>query len=451
MTLTGQGVGRATAIILPEPGLTATFIPNARPDDNRIEFDLTIAADARVGLHRMSVITPLGVPAMQSFAVAADPEVVEKEPNDVVSDQGGLPVTPTALPATLVGSIDRPGDVDFFPFEAKAGQQLVFQVLARAIGSQLRPELIVLDARGHIQARATAGSSLLDPVLTFTAQSDGLYFLQVADADFGGSGSHFYRIAAGQLPIVQSVFPLGIERGRTAEIEVIGSNLADVKQISMPADAALESGTILEVPVVLLGGRRPYQTRTVVVTDGPVSIEQETNDAVSHAQNLSLPGGVSGHVGHDGDVDFYRFRANKGETIVVELFGRRLGSPIDSIVNVLDVNGKPIPRAVLRPVDQTEAAFRDVSSKASGIRLTRWNSLAINDYILFGRELARIQALPRNPDDDSVFWNQGGQRLGMLETTPEQHPMLQPMYKIEIHPPGTKFPAGRSGDYDAHL
>ncbi len=30
----------------------------------------------------------------------------------------------------------------------------------------------------------------------------------------------------------------------------------------------------------------------------------------------------------------------------------------------------------------------------------------------------------------------------MLETTPEQHPMLQPMYKIEIHPPGTKFPPG---------
>ena len=153
VTLTGQGVGRATAIILPEPGLTATFIPNARPDDNRTELDLAIAAGARVGLHRMSVITPLGVPAMQSFAVAADPEVVAKEPKDVVSDQGGLPITPTALPATLVGSIDRPGDVDFFPFEAKGGQQVVFQLLARAIGSQLRPELIVLDTLGHIQAR----------------------------------------------------------------------------------------------------------------------------------------------------------------------------------------------------------------------------------------------------------------------------------------------------------
>ena len=51
VTLTGQGVGRATAIILPEPGLTATIVPAAKPDANRIEVELAIAADARVGLH----------------------------------------------------------------------------------------------------------------------------------------------------------------------------------------------------------------------------------------------------------------------------------------------------------------------------------------------------------------------------------------------------------------
>jgi len=442
VALSGQGVGRATAIILPEPGLSAAIVPAARPDDNRVEFDLTIAADTRVGLHHIGVITPLGVPAMQPFAVAADPEVPEKEPNDVLNGTGTKPLPVTALPANLVGSIDQPGDVDLFPFEAKVGQQLVFQVLARAIGSQLRPELIVLDPHGNIQAHASAGSALLDPVLTFTAQSDGLLFLQVADADYGGSGGHFYRIAAGQLPIVQSVFPLGVERGTTAKVEVSGSNLVGVQEVSLPVRASLVAGTITEVPVVLPGGRRPYQTRTVVVTDGPASIEQETNDTVSHAQELNVPGGVSGHIGHDGDVDFYRFRAKKGETIVVELYGHRLGSPIDSIVDVLDAHGKTIPRAVLRPVDQTEAAFRDNSSKASGIRLTRWNNLAINDYILWGREVGRIQALPRNPDDDSVFWNQRGQRLGMFETTPEQHPVGQPMYKVEIHPPGTVFPPG---------
>ena len=97
---------------------------------------------------------------------------------------------------------------------------------------------------------------------------------------------------------------------------------------------------------------------------------------------------------------------------------------------------------MLRPVDQTEVAFRDHPSTSPAIRLTHWDNLAINDYLLVGRELMRIQALPRNLDDDCVFWGQQGQRLGWLETTPEQHPMGQPMYKVEIHPPGTVFPPG---------
>jgi hypothetical protein len=105
------------------------------------------------------------------------------------------------------------------------------------------------------------------------------------------------------------------------------------------------------------------------------------------------------------------------------------------VIEILDTAGKSIPRALLRPTDQTEIAFRDHGSATPGIRLTRWNGLAVNDYIMMGRELARIQALPRNVDDDCIFWNEQDQRLGMLETTPEHHPMGQAMYRVEIHPP----------------
>jgi hypothetical protein len=196
------------------------------------------------------------------------------------------------------------------------------------------------------------------------------------------------------------------------------------------------------VPIALRSGKQPIGTRTIVVAEGPQRTEQGSNDAASDALELAFPGGASGHIDHEGDIDVYRFRARKGERVIAEVYGRRLGSPIDSLIDVLDRAGRSIPRAVLRPVDQTEVAFRDHSSKGSGIRLTRWANLAVNDYILFGRELARIQALPRNPDDDAVFWNQQRQRLGMLETTPEQHPMSQTMYKVEIHPPGTAFPSG---------
>ena len=68
LTLTGNGVGRATEVVFPEPGLSASIVAAAKPYGNRLDVDLTIAADARVGLHRIGVITPLGVPAFQAFA-----------------------------------------------------------------------------------------------------------------------------------------------------------------------------------------------------------------------------------------------------------------------------------------------------------------------------------------------------------------------------------------------
>ena len=52
----------------------------------------------------------------------------------------------------------------------------------------------------------------------------------------------------------------------------------------------------------------------------------------------------------------------------------------------------------------------------------------------------RILALPKNPDDDCQFYQVGGQRVGFLGTTPAHHSLGSPMYKVEVHPPGTTFP-----------
>ena len=126
------------------------------------------------------------------------------------------------------------------------------------------------------------------------------------------------------------------------------------------------------------------------------------------------------------------------------------------MVEVLHANGAPIVRAVLRPVEETNVAFRDHPSTGRNIRLTKWDDLAMGDYLLFGRELTRIAALPRNPDDDAIMWGLGderpggGERLAFLETTPEHHPFMQPMVKVEIHPPGTTFPAGGQPSIPLH-
>jgi hypothetical protein len=103
---------------------------------------------------------------------------------------------------------------------------------------------------------------------------------------------------------------------------------------------------------------------------------------------------------------------------------------------------------VLKPVAETQVAFRDHPSTGRNIRMVVWNDFQVGDSVLMGRELMRLEELPRNPDDDAVYWGTGhprnntGARLAFLGTTPEHHPQGQAIQKVEVHPPGTSFPPG---------
>src|SRR5262249_42228580 len=132
---------------------------------------------------------------------------------------------------------------------------------------------------------------------------------------------------------------------------------------------------------------------------------------------LPVPGTANGRLLKPGEADVWRFRAKKGERLIVEVQARRLRSPLDSVIESLDGQGKPVPWAVLRGTAKTYTTFRDHDSASPGIRIEAWSELAINDYLLVGDELVRIRELPRNPDDDCQFFSVGGRRVGYLGTT----------------------------------
>jgi hypothetical protein len=443
VTIGGNGVGQARDIRFAEPGITATLLPREKPDPNAIDAEFTIAHDARPGVYSFVVRTPHGTPTAQTFAVAADPEAAESEPND---DTGKA--TNATLPATLVGTIEKPGDVDHVRFDAKAGEALVFDVLAKPLGSGLSAELTLLDADGKTLAKATRRDDGREPLLIYTPECDGPLVLRIADTDLGGSGNHFYRITAGAVPYVRSVFPLGAAPGESVAPRIDGVNLG-MPTYPLAVGPGTAPGTRLDVPTALRDGSTPRNSRKVVVAEGPQAVESEPNDAPAHASALPVPGGLSGIIERPGDVDHLRFDARRGERWIVEVHGRRLGSPIDPAIEILDEHGQPIPRAVLRPVRETVVAFRDHPSTGRNIRLTHpWTGFEQGDYVLMGRELMRIHEMPRNPDDDAVFWGLGnprnntGERIAFLGTTPEHHPMNQTISKVEVHPPGTGFPPG---------
>ena len=432
LTLTGTGIGRAISVSFREPGLKATLVPSEKPDPNRSLVDLEIAPTARVGVHSFIVVTPLGIPPAQSFAVSSTADVTEQEAGSSNRGAGQRVV----LPATLVGTIDPPGDVDQFEFDAGGGEDLVFEDVSRSLGSSLETELRMLDSKGRLLDGTMIDHGDLTPVVVFRVPEAGRCTLRIGDVNYGGAGGRFYRINAGRSSVVRSVFPLGVVPGETAHLSVAGFNLKGSTETSFPVGRELPVGTIVPVPFTPRDESQSRPRSSVVVAEGPQLIEQEHSADSKAVQLIAVPGGVSGRISDEHDRDVYRFRATKGDRIILETFARRLGSPIDTVIEVLDSSEKPVPRASLRTLDQTEIAFRDHGSLGPGIRLTRWNNLAINDYVLMGREVAKILALPRNPDDDCKFWSERGQRLGMLETTPEQHPVGQAMYRVEILPPG---------------
>lgn len=451
VTLSGIGVGRAEAILFPEPGIAARLLPREKAEPNLIDAELTVDPAARVGLHRFLVRTPMGTPPAQSFAVSAYEERPEVEPND---DPSRAPTV--TLPATLTGAIERAGEVDHVRFEAMAGQTLVFETLASGLGSGLNGLLTLLDDSGRVVAESAGSDGELDPLLIAAIPRRGIYTLRISDVDLGGSGNHIYRIHAGAFPYVRSVFPLsfaplGDLEGGGARVGVSGVNLGGIDSADFPigTGGSVTPWEIREVPIVLPDGSRPLNRALVLTDPGARTLEAEDNDAPERANPLLAPGGVSGRIGSPGDADHFRFEAREGQALAVEVFGRRLGTPIDPVLEILDASGKPVPRAVLRPVEETAVQFRDHPSTGRNVRLTwPWDGFAVGDTILVGREVTRLHELPRNPDDDSVWWglghprNNSGERIAFLGTTPEHHPMGQPIYKVEVHPPGATFPAG---------
>ncbi|HTU24802.1 MAG TPA: c-type cytochrome domain-containing protein, partial [Pirellulales bacterium] len=343
----------------------------------------------------------------EPLPIKPKPPVSEHEPND--SPRTGQSVK---LPATIDGSIGKAGDVDFYRFEAKAGQEVGVRIqpLAKA---KLDVVLKLIDADGRTLTESTNG------LLGCTCPKAGVYALGVRDREYRGDPSMKYRLTIGDIPIVTSVFPLGVQRGTEAEIHLEGVNLGPVRSVRIKAAANAAVGSRLPVPLAVKALGNP----TVLVDEFP-PVTSRGADATPLAERrtrgadatplavIPVPGTGNGRIEPAGATQTWWFHAKKGQRLLLEVNARRAGSPLDSAIEILDDKGRPLPRATLRSRAKTYIIFRDHDSASTGMRIEAWSELAMDDYVLVGSELLRIWALPKNPDDDCQFWRRGGRRRG---------------------------------------
>jgi hypothetical protein len=406
------------AILSTAPGWKAEVLPGGTAE--RLKVQVSVPPTALGGVFAVRVKTPAGESGPQTLAVDCFDPVAEVEPND--SPRTGQPIK---LPATVVGALSRAGDVDYYRFEAVAGQEIGVQLVA-GTAAKFDPLLRLVDPEGRMVVESTNG------LLGHTCSRAGTYALGIFEREYRGEPGFTYRLNIGPVPVITSIFPLGVARGKESAIRLEGVFLGKTRltRLTPPADAVV--GSHLPIPL-------PPDCPSVAAVPSVVVGEFPEVTAVDGGGTVPVPGTANGVLATEGAAQSWRFSARKGERLLLEVNAARLGSPLDSVMEILDEKGKPLPRAVLRSLARTYVAFRDHDSRGSGIRLEAWSELAVNDYLLVGSELLRIRTLPRNPDDDCQFFSEGGQRLGFLGSTPTFHPMGQPMYKVAVHPPGTTF------------
>ncbi len=402
-------------LLAPAPGVTVRPVKAG-------SYEITFPATTPAGAYPLKLKNEAGESAPVTFLVDCYPAQPEIEPND--SPRTGQLIR---VNTTVVGAIGRAGEVDYFVFDARAGEEIGVQAVTSALGSKLDPVLQLIDADGKVVARRGNG------LLGYTFPRAGRYALGIHDREYRGDPGMTYRLQIGALPLVTSVYPLSLQRGTTAKVHLEGVFLGKQHEVAVtiPPDAALGS----KIPI-------PLTTTGEIPLGAPTVSVGEFADALHTTGTDLLKPGMTGHgrLTQADERHHWRFQAKKGERLLLDVAARRLGSPLDSYLEILDARGNPVPRMTLRSLARTYSTFRDHDSVSPGIRLEAWSELAVNDYLYCGTELMRIRALPKNPDDDCQFFSQGGQRLGYLGTTPSQHPMGAPMYKVTLHPPGTTFP-----------
>jgi very-short-patch-repair endonuclease len=416
VTIEGENLDSIDRIELPGvPGDLAVW-KVYKPDSKAVKTEIELPAGTPTGKYSVVLHGKNGKATANLLVDAADP-TPEK-------NAGGSPTTAQRISAsaTIVGTLDRAGAVHFFSFRfgLKKQQQLGIHLMTREINSKIDPVLTVTDMSGRVLAESHDG------YLGFTSPESGGYAIGVRDREYRGGANFRYRLNIGQIPVVTSVFPMGIQRGTRADIHLNGVFLPkSTIAFTSPADA--KPGQMMPLPV----GDGVLGKAQIVIGEFP---------EVSDGGKIPVPGAANGRILKDNQKDLWSFAAKKGQRLIVEVNARRIGSRLDSIIEILGPDDQPVPRAVLRAQAKTNVTFRDHDSAQANIRIDAWNDLAVNDLVFVGNELIKIQELPTHPDADCNFFEADGKRLGYLDTTPTHHANGTPMYKVSLHPPGSTFP-----------
>lgn len=320
---------------------TRLFDPKKQPNAQireQVVIEVTIDPDAQLGDRELRLVSPEGLSTPLCFQVGILPEVCEK------AFAGGR-AAPVLDPPLLLNGQIRPGETDHIRLRARNGQNLVISLQARrlipyladAVPGWFQATMALYDPKGNEVAWSDDYRFDPDPVLFYHVPEDGVYKLAIRDAIYRGRDDFVYRIAVGELPFVTGIFPLGGQAGIPLNTSIRGWNLP-VNALQLDTRPGADS-----IRRATIGADQGFCNEVrYAVNRLREATEVEPNDKSGNAQQVAFPFILNGRVGRRGDVDVFRFEGKASQEIVAEVYARRLNSPLDSVLRLVDAKGEEL-------------------------------------------------------------------------------------------------------------
>lgn len=373
VTLKGKNVGTATALWFSGSGITAEIqektgeaavffngagVTGHIPNDASLTATVTIAPDVPLGIQQVRIVTPYGVSNALNFVVGELPEIIEEGTADNWLE----------LPITVNGDIASIDDEDTFRFSLKKEARLICDVTAQRMGSLLDSYLVLKDAAGTEVANSGMGSGF-DSLLDYTAETAGTYTLYLRDIRYKGGEGYGYRLRIGELPYLETIFPLGGRRGSENTIAVGGANLEPVKSIQISIGAETPTGEQslrVRTPAGLATNAHPFAIGNLAEM-----AETEPNDMSENTNAVTVPITLNGKIEKAGDVDIFSFEVAAAQRLVFEVEALTLSSRLDALLTLYDaVDVNPVPETADEKMEtwekQKEAQVLAVNDDARG-------------------------------------------------------------------------------------
>lgn len=307
--------------------------PSEQPVTHPTEWksSISIAADAPVGAGLWRLSCARGGTGGRPFVVGELPEFIENEPNSVPEAAETV-----EIPVTINGQIAGEGDLDYYRFQASAGDVVKVETVAARLGSALDPVVEIFDPAGHrIAAQELRVGA--DPVLAFHADSTGQFGVMVSGITYRGGPAFVYRMTVSTAPFLRFPYPAGGQAGTMDAIDFYaptgdGHLLAVSKTVNFP----LSKGNFWTHPGES-GNAIPLQT-----SDLHEARETSNNDRRESATELQCPQVMNGQLETSGDEDWYRIACRAGTSLSIECFAPPGWSSAIPVVAVVDAQGNAV-------------------------------------------------------------------------------------------------------------